>query len=77
MITYGEIRHFSTDGVNAIRAVPKFAVPIDPDLEPDALIASVVITGMTGDQHALERLKADVQKTYVGAKYSTWRRGVA
>lgn len=73
MIQYGDIRHFTTDGVNTIKAVPKFAVPIDPDLEPDALIASVVITGMNGEQAALEKLKAHVQQLYVGAKYSTWK----
>lgn len=76
MITYGEIRHFN-QGDNVIRAIPKFKKPIDPDLDPDALISEVVITHMNGpDSAQLTKLKAEIQQRYIGAKYSVWMRGV-
>lgn len=75
MIHYGEIRFFNR-GDNVIRAIPKFNKAIDPSLEPDALIDQIVITKMDGDQRQLEILKAEIQKTYTGAKYSTWMRGI-
>ena len=76
MIQYGEIRHFNR-GENVIRAIPKFNTPIDPDLTPDALIDSVVITHMNGDsKNELESLKNEIQQKYTGAKYSVWMQGV-
>lgn len=75
MIHYGEVRHFNK-GDNVIRAIPKFNKPIDPHMEPDALIDSIVITHQNGDQRQLEILKNEIVHRYTGAKYSTWMQGV-
>lgn len=70
---FGDERSFTVSDNNRVRAIPKFAVDVDPDLEPDVMISEIVIVSMNGNQKLLDELIVGIRGTYVGAKYSVWR----
>lgn len=68
---FGDERIFAS-GSNAVRAIPKFVLP----LAEDPVISEVIITKMDGERREIEHMAMEIKRDYSGALYSTWQRGI-